>query len=228
MLKTKIIAFVLSSSLTFGLLTLPRAISSDANDQTIDIPQKIYEFGEKSEYGVDSSEPTASPEVTAHLGYFSLIGDISQTYTKDGFTAYEVADDIVFSLHYNYDLTLFKARSDEMEWHLSDDDKKTVNKVELDDKIAGGAVIMQTSFDGKKWVTGNTMTNICDDFDFNNENGINDIQLENGCYYRFIVAYKTERKTKDSNVLFVDTSDYEYKKYAEVYEFYASCKEKTV
>lgn len=225
MIKTKKIAYVLFAALTLSILTLPATLTTTAKEQTIDLAPKIYEFGEKSEYEIDSKEPTTSPAVTTRLGKFSLCGDISQTYIKDGFTAYEIADDTVFSLHYTYDLSLFKAS--ETEWHLTDDSKKTVNKFELDKKIEGGAVLLQTSFDGKKWVTGKTKTNVSGDFDFNNENGLNDIQLVNGCYYRLIVAYETEQKTKDSNVLFVDTSDYKYKKYADVYEFYAAYKEKS-
>lgn len=225
MLKTKKIAYVLSAAFTLSVLVFPTTLTSTAKEQTIELSNKIYEFGEKSEYVIDSKEPTASPEVTTRLGKFSLSGDISQTYTKDGFTAYEIADDTTFTLHYTYDLSLFKAP--ETDWHLTDDSKKTVNKFELDKKIEGGAVLLQTSFDGKKWVTGKNKTNVSGDFDFNNENGLNDIQLVNGCYYRLIVAYETEQKTKDSNVLFVDTSDYKYKKYADVYEFYAAYKEKS-
>ena len=226
MLKIKTITFTISSALALSVLLLPKTITVSAKEQTVDLTQKTYEFGEKSEYEIDASEPTSSPEVTTHLGKFSLIGDIAKTYTKDGFTAYEIADDTLFSMHFDYDGSLKKAA--DTEWHLTDDSKKTVNKVELDDKVENGAILMQTSFDGKKWVTSTTKTNISDDIEFNNDNGINDIQLANGCYYRFIVVYKTEKKTKDSNVLFVDTSDYEYKKYADIYEFYAVYKEKPV
>lgn len=226
MIKTKKIAYALSAAFTLSVLVFPTTLTSTAKEQTVELAQKTYEFGEKNEYEIDASEPTSSPEVTTHLVKFSLIGDIAKTYTKDGFTAYEIDDDTLFSMHFDYDESLKKAA--DTEWHLTDDSKKTVNKVELDDKVENGAILIQTSFDGKKWVTGTTKTNISDDADFDNENGINDIQLANGCYYRFIVAYKTEKKTKDSNVLFVDTSDYEYKKYADVYEFYAVYKEKPV
>ena len=42
-------------------------------------------------------------------------------------------------------------------------------------------------------------------------------QLANGCYYRVIVAYKTGIKTGEKKVLVVNTDEYEYKKYVEVY-----------
>ena len=46
------------------------------------------------------------------------------------------------------------------------------------------------------------------------------VQLANGCYYRIIVAYKTGIKTGQSQILVFKKSNFEYKKTAEVYEFY--------
>ena len=43
----------------------------------------------------------------------------------------------------------------------------------------------------------------------------------NGCYYRVIVVYKLAVSTENSNFLFINTDKYNYKKCAEVYEFYA-------
>ena len=48
-----------------------------------------------------------------------------------------------------------------------------------------------------------------------------DVQLINGCYYRVIVAYELRIRTEDSNFLFINTDKFDYKKCAEVYEFYA-------
>ena len=49
----------------------------------------------------------------------------------------------------------------------------------------------------------------------------NDVQLINGCYYRVVVAYELSIRIKDSNFLFINTDKFDYKKCAEVYEFYA-------
>ena len=48
-----------------------------------------------------------------------------------------------------------------------------------------------------------------------------DVQLINGCYYRVIVAYELRIRTEDSNILFINTDKFDYKKCAEIYEFYA-------
>ena len=63
--------------------------------------------------------------------------------------------------------------------------------------IGNGAVILQTSVDGTKWVTADVETDFVHSsgtVSFDASNGINDIQLMNGCYYRIIVAYKKEIK----------------------------------
>lgn len=48
-----------------------------------------------------------------------------------------------------------------------------------------------------------------------------DVQLINGCYYRVVVVYELSIRTEDSNFLFINTDKHDYKKYAEIYEFYA-------
>lgn len=50
-----------------------------------------------------------------------------------------------------------------------------------------------------------------------------DVELLNGCYYRLIVVYELSRKVDSSTILWVIPNDeYEYKRIAEVYEFYAA------
>ncbi len=92
----------------------------------------------------------------------------------------------------------------------------------MDEKIGTGALIVQISFDGEKWVTEGVLSDI-----FSPENVIDkdfyqttDIQLVNGCYYRIIVAYEEEIVTGESGILFVSFDDEEYRRIAEVYRFY--------
>ena len=216
-------------SCTFGIaLTLTMVLSvfpfvSEAEEQTVDINGQVYEFDEKSEYEIDSSSAISTTDKVTTLGSLSIDGDISKTYTQNGIVAYEIANDTVFSVLFNYSSKLKDA--DSMEWHLTEDSKKAVNGIPLDDKIKNGVLILQTSHDGNKWTTSTIITNVTSDTTFNQDNGINNIQLANGCYYRLIVAYETKKQLNNTNVLFIDTSDYDYKKNAEVYEFYASYKD---
>lgn len=201
-------------------------LTTNAKEQTVSIVGRVYEFEEKSEYEVDSSKSTSTSENSQTLGQFSITGDISKEYTNKGFTAYEIADGTIISIQYKYDSTLKNASKSE--WHLVEDGKNIVNKVDLGDDIDYGAVILQTSFDGEKWFKAKTHRNISGDISFSDGNGINDIQLVNGCFYRLIVAYKTEKTDPGhfsiTNVFDTELSYTECKKYAEVYSFYAGYK----
>ncbi|MCR4646314.1 MAG: hypothetical protein K5695_13055 [Oscillospiraceae bacterium] len=219
----KIISPVLIGALL--LQTLPFTLAASAKDTTDQLSGQLYLFDEKSGYEVDSASPASNQQSTTRLGSLSISGDMKQLEDKNGFTSYEVQDGTVFSLTYHYDDTLANAAEDT--WHLTNDGKKTVNGAALDEKINKGVLILQTSFDGQKWVTSTTATDLSGDFTINQDNGINDIQLANGCYYRVIVAYETRRKVEPTDVKFIvwdfaHIPTYEYQKHAEVYSFYAA------
>lgn len=198
---------------------------AEAKEQTVDIDGLVYEFGKKSEYEIDSSEPSDNADKEFRIGTLSINGDIQRSYDKNGIKAYEIADDGTFSLDFKYIDTLKKAGEDS--WHLIEDGDDVVNGIELSDDIDYGALILQTSLDGEKWVTINTTVNITDNKTFEKDQ-INNVQLSNGCYYRIIAAFEAEKRTKDYSWSFKEfykTDDYSTKKIAQVYEFYASYKD---
>ncbi|MBQ6168533.1 MAG: hypothetical protein IJK30_01115 [Ruminococcus sp.] len=197
-------------------------LNTSAKEQSISLNGMVYEFEEKSKYEVDESSPTFKSEKTKTLGNLSITGDISNEFVKDNLTAFEISDGTVFSVQYKYDNTLKNAAK--TDWHLVEDNDEVVNKVDLGDDVDYGAVILQTSFDGKKWFKAKTYRNISGDITFNEDSGINDIQLVNGCYYRIIVAYKTAKDESKKRSIKNPIIDTEYKKYAEVYGFYAGYK----
>ena len=197
-------------------------LNTSAKEQSISLNGMVYEFEEKSKYEVDESSPTFKSEKTKTLGNISITGDISNEFVKDNFSAFEITDGTVFSVQYKYDSALKNAAK--TDWHLVEDNDEVVNKVDLGDDVDYGAVILQTSFDGKKWFKAKTYRNISGDITFNEDSGINDIQLVNGCYYRIIVAYKTAKDESKKRSIKNPIIDTEYKKYAEVYSFYAGYK----
>lgn len=121
---------------------------------------------------------------------------------------------------YNYGDELLNAEEDS--WHLTNDKGKKIDDLKLDEKILKGALVLQTSTDGLNWVNVASMT------DAFNKTPIRtkpiyeskDVELINGCYYRLIVAYELRIKTEDRKVLFINRDKYDYKKCAEIYEFY--------
>lgn len=119
--------------------------------------------------------------------------------------------------------------ADKTDWHLTTDSGKKINRSELPDKINNGAIILQTSLDGNKWINSSIHTDISSDIVFEQNSGINEIQLANGCFYRIIVAYMVE-KSEEGHFDFTDVFNTalpfsEYKRYAEVYTFFAKYNE---
>ena len=176
---------------------------------------KVYEFDKNDDYDISESDKSSSTDKVETYGEFSLLGNIGNVSEKNGVPAYEVTSGNL-DLYYTYSDALLKA--EEKKWHLVADKG---NK--LDKKILKGAIIIQTSKDRKNWTDIKCLTNAFDDEPVRTETlyKTTDVQILNGCYYRIIVAYKTEKLEKIKKIAFVPVKDYEYKKTAEVYEFYA-------
>ena len=194
-------------------------LSAEASSQTIPLNGSVYVLDEDSDYDIDASVPSNNNNYNLRIGSLSINGNINRSYETNGTPSYEITDGELFSLTFNYISSLKNSGKDD--WHLVDDGDDVVNGSELDDDIDLGALLFQTSFDGKKWVDCKSYVDVSKDVKFGNEQ-INDIQLSNGCYYRVIAAFKVERRTKVNSWYRPD--DYDRKKIAQVYTFYASYK----
>ena len=173
----KIEAGVVAVSMLLSAFVSPLSSSAKgrAIEQEMPLDGKIYEFSKNSSYEIDTASVSKPTSQTDTLGSLTISGEITEEYQKDGFTAYEIADDGIISLAYEYDDTLLNA--DKSEWHIASDSKKQVNGTKLDNKIQNGAVILQTSVDGKKWVKAKEFTDVSDNVEFSENNGINKSQL---------------------------------------------------
>jgi len=106
---------------------------------------------------------------------------------------------------------------------LVDDNTTSIDVFKIDNNIQKGAIILQKSMDHLNWYNVSVQTNA-----FKNtpvQNGVlyetTDIEMINGCYYRLVVVYELARKVGTSTVVLVIPKDeIEYKRIAEVYEFY--------
>lgn len=180
---------------------------------------KLYEF-DKGHYEFSKSEDFANTGTNNAYGKFSVQGNFTRETDKSGVPSFAVSDDS-FALFYDYDDK--KLNADVDSWHLVDDKSKKVDSITLDSNIMKGALILQISTDGKNW---NTVQSVTDAFQTTQKSSkaiytCSEMQLKNGCYYRFIVAYTLSRREKEGKILVVKTDKYETKHYAEVYEFYA-------
>lgn len=191
-----------------------------AENGNIAVVGKLYEFEEKSEYEISSAQSSSTTTSSNTYGEFLLNGNIKTSTSKNGVPSYEVEDGKL-SLVYKYDDTLLNADIDS--WHLFSDGVNKIDGQVLANSVQKGTILLQTSMDRLNWTDAVCMTNvfsstpICSDSFYESK----DIELINGCYYKVIVAYETRIRTEDSNIWFVDTDKLDYKKYAEVYEFYA-------
>lgn len=175
-----------------------------------------YEFAANAHY--DFSSSTVSGGDT--FGSFTVFGDLKNTGNKNGVPAYSVNSE---TLNFYYSYSQSKLNVADTEWHLIDDKTKKVDTISLNKNILSGAIIVQSSKDGSNWITDVTMTDV-----FTADTNLSDslyttkgIQLENGCYYRVIVAYKLKIKTGEKKTGPFTSDITKEKKVAEVYEFYA-------
>lgn len=188
-----------------------------ASNTTLSIDANVYDLDKNSDYVLGENSPSES----AAIGTLTIGGNVKTSSDVNSFPAYEVTNG---NASFTYTINKGVLERQETEWHLIDDNGKEVNGLALDSKIETGALILQTSLDGINWTEDVLMSDIFGEgADTSGFYETKDVQLQNGCYYRVIVAYKMERRVEDSKVLFVTTKNYEQKQVAEVYEFYVFC-----
>lgn len=226
---TKEIVTALMTAMLLALIFSGTGIVACANETNISVSGKLYEFDEKSEYEYSSNTPVEIITNDGKLGAFSISGDIKSIADVNGFSAYQVRhsdvtdlkeDEGIVKLSYKLGDTLIGVA--ETDWHIVEDKTTKINGEKLDEKMLKGAIILQTSLDGETWITDLMKTNIVEatsgfEPDFYNTKSIQQI---NGCYYRVIVVYKTERRVDDTKIGPITQKKFEEKKYTEIYEFY--------
>ncbi len=185
-----------------------------------EVAGKVYEFEKDSHYEFyDGGKPKETGNGNTY-GIFCISGNITSVSEKNDVPSYEVSGGNL-KFYYNHGDTMLNADIDE--WHLVNDKSKKVADMKLSSDIMKGAVIVQTSKDRKNWVDVETICNAFSDTPIRTSSiyTTTDVQLINGCYYRVVVVYELSTRIEDSNFLFINTDKYDFKKCAEVYEFYA-------
>lgn len=213
--QKRILLVFVAAIVLLSMLSIP----AFADTGKTKVSGKLYEF-EKGHYDFSQNGTSVITGTNNTYGNFSVQGDFTRETNKSGVPSFTVADG---KLELFYDYSDAKLNADEDSWHLVDEKSKKVDTITLDSNIMKGALILQISTDGKSW---NTVTTTTDVFQTTPASKgavytCTDMQLENGCFYRFIVAYTMSKREKEGKVLFVNTDKYDTRKYAEVYEFYA-------
>lgn len=184
-----------------------------ADDVPPNVPvSHVYTLEDNSKYDIDDAALSDSDTI----GAMQIDEQVTEG-EQDGVPAYQTASD---ALHFSYVLDKNLDKRGEREWRLDDDNGKTVNGHKLEDKIKSGAILIQSSLDGKSWIDETAIPNAFAGETAQSFYEANDIQLQNGCYLRIQVAYRMERQVKDSKILFITKRNYERRKVVEEYVFY--------
>lgn len=219
-MKNRIVSSIMSIILISFCLPLFQQTDKmvvHAQSAEIEIGGSVFEYEEKEPYDIIAGKAAS----VRPYGQLILGGDIRQVEDANGAGVYVAPEG---NVEFRYDFTDKYINASEEEWHFVEDKTKSVADTTTKDNILKGAVIVQTSKDGEKWIDDTSFTDVFASTAFS-ENPFyttKGLQLINGCYYRIIVAYKLGRKAGENKVLFVKTKDYEYKRIAEVYQFYIS------
>lgn len=214
-----------------GKKTEPVKTESVATEIPIAVPEgaetvagKVYTFDMGNAYKLSSATKRETSDSNNTYGSFSISGSekMDSTGQKNGVPAYKMSSGKI-SIRYNYVQNMMNLPAEE--WQIDDDGNSSVDTFKLDRNIQRGAVVLQKSLDHLNWYNISVHTNAFVDTPV--QNGVlyetTDMEMINGCYYRLMVLYKTKRKTGTSNVvLVIPKDDYEFKRTAEVYEFYAA------
>jgi len=224
MKKVKVIKIMLMIAVSVLFLSVCSATVLAA-DEEIQISGVYYDFLgtnwlDKCKYEIENDIPLKELDHD-YLGKVVISSDKEiSTFTDENIpvSSYLVKGDR-FSIKFKYDISLRNA--DKQSWHINEADEKSVDGIELDNKIGDGALLFQTSRDRKKWVTTHKITDI--NYDVGFDSYINDIQLINGCYYRIILAYELKKdvNTSEKKIPVIEKDQSLIRRNAEVYEFYA-------
>lgn len=191
-----------------------------AKEMNVSVAGELFEFDKSSKYEVDESDSCGNINGKTEYGTFSIAGNMNSILDVNGIDAYEVADSNVVL---KYDLQNGYAEADVTNWHLIDDKTKKVNDIDLEADVLSGAIILQTSLTGESWITDVVYTDIrSEESDYTGTIYTSkDIQQVNGCYYRIIVVYELSKEDEvGKSITNWSGMETEYKKCAEVYEFY--------
>lgn len=203
---------------------ITEASSAISSFEPMPINGKVYTFDKNNNYEFSTATVYSSSDSVTTYGSFSISGiesPITLNGQKDGVPSITMPSGNI-AIKYEYDDTALSAN--DYNWHVIDDNISTVDVLKLDKNVQKGAIILQKSMDHLNWYNISTMTNAFINTPVQNGSlyETQDVEMINGCFYRLLVVYEETRKTGTSNFLgIIPTDEYEFKRTAEVHEFYA-------
>ena len=206
------------------MLLIPRSVftaSANVEESDLYLQGTVYEYDADRDYKVSSNFYMGRTSELETLGQLSVTGKMTASGSGK-IPVLQLDGSDTFTLSYTFCNALFT--DDKFNWHISDDSCSQIDGISLGGRIGTGAVIIETSYDRENWTVADKYLDILKipegSFDTRSYTA-DSMQLLEGCYFRVIVAYKLEIQVNDKKFWFIDTSDKDRKRVAEVYEFYA-------
>ena len=190
-----------------------------AAESTEKVAGYAYEYSDWSDYDLTEKDFTV---VKDRIASISLTGEINKSTQYGKVPGYGISGgNVSFSLDYDG-----KWQNESERKYLLEDSGKKINGQKIDAKLGKGALMLQKSSNGRTWqLAANPIVNVFGSGKRNLKNFYttsgNDINK--GCYYRIIIAYRYEAVEDGSlnlgfhNFSYDDEEDY---KVAEVYKFF--------
>ena len=221
-MKNKLV-YIFSAASAEAIKSEEPLIVEEKNEQ---VEGKVYVFDKDNAYKFSSEGTPISSGYTQTYGSFSISGIelVAEPEGPEAVPAYSVPKGHV-SIQYTYSDELLSTPKEE--WHLVEDNTTAIDVFKIDKNIQKGALVLQKSMDHMNWYNVFVQSNAFKDTPVRDEAlyETTNIEMINGCYYRLVVVYKLARKVGTSKVALVFPQDeMEYKRVAEVYEFYAADK----
>ena len=210
-LPKKVKAFFALILLILPILTISVSLDVSAEENKEPITGIVYQFDDGKDYSIAEAKGHESTGNGNSIGEFFIKGKVKR---NDGDANSFIVEEGKISFDYDLNQTIKNRVEDD--WKLSEDSAKKVNGVDFGEKIKKGAILVQSSLNGEKWVENVLLTDIFANSDYiENIYTTNELQQINGCYFRVTVAYELRKRVKNGVV-----DKYDYKNVAEVYEFY--------
>ena len=201
------------------LASAPRAAS--AEESFVEVIGNVYEFDKKSNYEITDAAEYVQSRHDNTYGKFSIQADFAGIQDEDGMMRAGVKGDVV-GFYYSYGDGALYEDNKSGEWVLTKDTGKKIDGMKLDGKIGKGTILIQSSEDGAAWNTIVSQTDAFEETPYR-AHPIYSASMQRyaaGSYFRVIVVYKEQKLIETKKILFFNIDKFDYRKMAEVYEFY--------
>ena len=189
----------------------------------------IYRSEEK--FGVSDNEMlnSSSEEYKDTIGKLVISAEDLNAISEKELDTYIIKSG--YSAQFSYDSIKDLTKPIKLDvWGLEDDGISRIGDFDWKKGVGKGGVLVQKSYDRENWETVFTDTNVFKDYSETIKNfySATRADLNQGCYYRIVIAYRKAKKLTDTSFIGIfDTSEYKRAFCVEVYNIYLASTDET-